>query len=70
MRHDNDKGKKNKNDISQVFAVIFLLFSRLTMETTDPTIGMTSLTLDLDRTTDHRKSQTSLLSITSDDVSY
>ncbi len=39
------------------------------MESTDSTMAMNSLTLNLDRMTELRKSQASLLSATSDDPS-
>ncbi len=40
------------------------------MESTDSTIGMTSLALSLDSMTEFGKSRTSLLSGTSDDPSF
>jgi hypothetical protein len=40
------------------------------MESTDSTIGMTSLALSLEPMTELRNSQTSLLSATSDDTGF
>ncbi len=48
----------------------YFLFFRLTMESTDSTIGMTSLALSLEPMTELRNSQTSLLSATSDDTGF
>ncbi len=52
------------------FVLSSFLFSRLTMESTDSTIGMTSLALSLDSMTEFGRSRTSLLSGTSDDPSF
>lgn len=49
---------------------LLLLFSRLTMEQTDATAARSSLTLDIDRLMDHRKSQISMLSGTQTEANF